>query len=45
MTRENVSGAEAAAEPGKAASVKAVDDQLIDEPIGRARAPRPAAGR
>ena len=37
MTSENVSESETA-EPMKAASVKAVDDQLIDELVGRAQA-------
>lgn len=37
MTSENVSDSEAA-EPTKAASAKAVDDQLIDELVGRAQA-------
>lgn len=37
MTSENVSESETA-EPTKAASVKAVDDQLIDELVGRAQA-------
>ena len=37
MTSENVSGSETA-EPTKAVSVKAVDDQLIDELVGRAQA-------
>ncbi|MFD4578188.1 IS256 family transposase, partial [Streptomyces sp. NPDC058417] len=37
MTSENVSASEAV-EPWKAASAKAVDDQLIDELVGRAQA-------
>ncbi|MEV6549173.1 hypothetical protein AB0M57_10705 [Streptomyces sp. NPDC051597] len=37
MPSENVSESETA-EPGRAASVKAVDDQLIDELVGRAQA-------
>jgi hypothetical protein len=37
MTSENVSESETA-EPTKAVSVKAVDDQLIDELVGRAQA-------
>jgi putative transposase len=37
MTSENVSESEAV-EPTKAVSAKAVDDQLIDELVGRARA-------
>ncbi|MCX4571878.1 IS256 family transposase [Streptomyces sp. NBC_01571] len=37
MTSENVSESETA-EPGRAASVKGVDDQLIDELVGRAQA-------
>src|SRR5215208_6077869 len=37
MTSENVSESEAV-EPAKGVSVKAVDDQLIDELVGRAQA-------
>ena len=37
MTSENVSESETL-EPTKAASAKAVDDQLIDELVGRAQA-------
>jgi putative transposase len=37
MTSENVSTSEAV-EPTKAVSAKAVDDQLIDELVGRAQA-------
>ncbi|CAL9331657.1 hypothetical protein SUDANB176_00080 [Streptomyces sp. enrichment culture] len=37
MTSENVSGSEAV-EPVEAVRAKAVDDQLIDGPVGRARA-------
>ncbi|MER6557448.1 hypothetical protein ABT300_06710 [Streptomyces sp. NPDC001027] len=37
MTSENVSGSESV-EPMEAVRAKAVDDQLIDELVGRARA-------
>ena len=37
MTSENVSGSEAV-EPVEAVRAKAVDDQLIDELVGRAQA-------
>ncbi len=37
MTSENVSECEAL-ESAEAVSAKAVDDQLIDEPVGRAQA-------
>ncbi|UYQ60543.1 hypothetical protein [Streptomyces peucetius] len=38
MTSENVYASEAV-EPTKAASARAVDDQLIDEPVGRGEGP------
>ncbi len=37
MSRENVSDSKAV-EPAQAASAKAVDDQVIDEPVGPAQA-------
>lgn len=37
MSRENVPDSKAV-EPAQAASAKAVDDQVIDEPVGRAQA-------